>query len=146
MDKKTEYERSTFFKHLYNRFPTINSPWHPQFDKNNTNRSCPVCNKHKATQAHVRSNCEDTEMKASYTYRHNEAVETIHAHVRKGEKISFYLKSDANKQTITPQARPTIPQQLVNMQQLTPQERRNAKSTGHNSHREHHTPKTHQTP
>ena len=62
-------------------------------------------------------------MKAMYTYRHNEAVETIHSHVRKGDKGSFYLKCDANKQTPTPHARPTIPQQLVNTQQLTPQER-----------------------
>jgi hypothetical protein len=89
----TEAERTTFFKHLYYRFSTINDQWHYKFDKNNKHQMCPVCQKYEASQAHVRSNCNNSEMAAMYTYRHNQGVENVHTAIRKGDKGSFHLKA-----------------------------------------------------
>jgi ribonuclease HI len=118
----TEAERTTFFKHLYYRFATINDQWHYKFDKNNKHQMCPVCQKHEASQAHVRSNCSNSEMSAMYTYRHNQGVENVHTAIRKGDKGSFHLKADANKHSDIPQPRATIPRKAVNTHGLTPQE------------------------
>jgi len=100
----TRFERSNYCKIIYNRFTTPNSAWLPKDAKGTTENLCQLssCKRGTCNQiispAHIMSGCINEQMKAQYTYRHNQAVHAATRAIRTSEWGGALIRTDAGKE------------------------------------------------
>jgi len=99
---------------LFNRWTTVNSPWHPDAPKGGgPPKNCPVCNNGIASPEHTRSTCAHVAMQSCYRSRHDAFVRALHHAFRRGDFGHAYLRIDAGKETPARRARYTLPPALL---------------------------------
>ena len=89
-------ERTVWFKHMFGRFFTENSPGHPEYTPERA-VLCKACNQGLSTGAHVRSGCSNPIVRAQYKYRHDQQIDMITECIKKGDLGGMDIRVDGEK-------------------------------------------------